>query len=66
LFLKKHKKKNSDDMPAHIKCALTQTSIGIPFENGRLLLGTWQGVYVWEHRHRSVSFFVVQFSLYDI
>lgn len=40
-----------DDMPAHIKSVLTATQLSIPFEAGRLLLGTWQGVYLWEHRH---------------
>jgi secondary thiamine-phosphate synthase enzyme len=39
-------------MPAHIKTALTQVSIGIPVNNGRLLLGTWQGLYLFEHRDR--------------
>lgn len=39
-----------DDMPAHVKSALTQTSIAIPVIAGRLALGTWQGVFVWEHR----------------
>lgn len=47
-----HTSEGPDDMPAHIKCALTNTSIGIPIENGRLALGTWQGIYVWEHRTR--------------
>ncbi len=39
-----------DDMPAHIKSMLTQTSIAIPFEQRRLMLGTWQGVFLFEHR----------------
>lgn len=39
-----------DDMPSHIKSALTQTSIGIPVLDSELCLGTWQGVYLWEHR----------------
>lgn len=47
-----HTTEGPDDMPAHIKSALTQTSLGIPAENGRLLLGTWQGLYLFEHRHR--------------
>jgi len=38
-------------MPAHIKAALTATSISIPVTGGRLSLGTWQGLYIWEHRH---------------
>ncbi len=45
-----HTAEGPDDMPAHIKAALTQTSIGIPIANGRLVLGTWQGIYIWEHR----------------
>ncbi|WP_297732752.1 secondary thiamine-phosphate synthase enzyme YjbQ [uncultured Maricaulis sp.] len=47
-----HTTEGPDDMPAHIKAALTQTSIGIPVEQGRLLLGTWQGLYLFEHRDR--------------
>lgn len=45
-----HDAEGPDDMPAHIKAALTQTSLGIPLVQGRLGLGTWQGIYVWEHR----------------
>jgi secondary thiamine-phosphate synthase enzyme len=48
----KHDAEGPDDMPAHIKAALTQTSIAIPIVDGRLALGTWQGVYLWEHRRR--------------
>lgn len=47
-----HNAEGSDDMPAHIKSALTVTSLSIPVSNGRLALGTWQGIYLWEHRHR--------------
>ena len=39
-----------DDMPSHVKMALTRTSESIPIENGRLSLGTWQGIFLWEHR----------------
>jgi len=46
-----HTCEGPDDMPAHIKAALTATSLSIPIINGRLVLGTWQGVYCWEHRH---------------
>ncbi|MBU0640003.1 MAG: secondary thiamine-phosphate synthase enzyme YjbQ [Planctomycetes bacterium] len=46
-----HTAEGPDDMPAHIKAALTATTLSIPIANGRLGLGTWQGVYVWEHRH---------------
>ncbi len=46
-----HTLEGPDDMPAHIKAALTATSLSIPVINGRLALGTWQGIYCWEHRH---------------
>lgn len=46
----RHTDEGPDDMPAHIKSAITATSLAIPFENGRLLTGTWQGIYVLEHR----------------
>ncbi len=45
-----HATEGLDDMPAHIRAALTQTHLAIPIESGRLTLGTWQGVYVFEHR----------------
>lgn len=45
-----HTAEGPDDMPAHVKAALTQTSIGIPVLEGRLVLGTWQGLYLFEHR----------------
>ena len=47
-----HTAEGSDDMPAHIKAALTATSISIPISESRLGLGTWQGIYLWEHRRR--------------
>ena len=47
-----HTLEGPDDMPAHIKAALTQVSIGIPVVGGRLALGTWQGLYLFEHRDR--------------
>ncbi len=47
-----HTMEGPDDMPAHIKAALTQVSIGIPVMAGRLALGTWQGFYLFEHRDR--------------
>ena len=47
-----HDAEGPDDMPAHIKAALTQTSLSIPILEGKLALGTWQGVYLWEHRRR--------------
>jgi len=46
----RHTAEGPDDMPSHIRSALTQTSIGIPLHEGRLALGTWQGIYVFEHR----------------
>ncbi len=45
-----HDTEGPDDMPAHIRTALTQSSLGVPIEHGRLLLGTWQGIYLYEHR----------------
>jgi secondary thiamine-phosphate synthase enzyme len=47
-----HDAEGPDDMPAHIKSALTQTSLGIPVSGGRAVLGTWQGLYLFEHRAR--------------
>ena len=48
-----HTAEGPDDMPSHIKAALTATSLSIPILDGELALGTWQGIYLWEHRHRS-------------
>lgn len=45
-----HDAEGADDMPAHIRTVLTKTSEQIPIAQGRLLLGTWQGIYLWEHR----------------
>jgi secondary thiamine-phosphate synthase enzyme len=47
----RHSAEGPDDMPAHIRSALTHTSEQIPINGGRLVLGIWQGIYVWEHRH---------------
>ena len=47
-----HTTEGPDDMPAHIKGALTETSLSIPVINGRMALGTWQGIFVFEHRYR--------------
>ena len=47
-----HRTEGPDDMPAHIKSALTQTSIGVPVAEGEAALGTWQGIYLFEHRAR--------------
>lgn len=46
-----HTAEGDDDMPSHVKSALTKTSEQIPIRDGTLLLGTWQGIYVWDHRH---------------
>ena len=48
-----HTLEGPDDMPAHIKSALTMVSIGVPITDGRLVLGTWQGLYLFEHRDQS-------------
>ncbi len=45
-----HDDEGPDDMPSHIKSALTQVSLGVPVQDGRLALGTWQGLYLFEHR----------------
>lgn len=46
-----HDQEGDDDMPAHVRSALTQTQLSIPLAGGHLALGTWQGIYLWEHRH---------------
>ncbi len=48
--LYRHTVEGPDDMPAHIRLALTATQVGVPVMNGRMALGTWQGIYVFEHR----------------
>jgi secondary thiamine-phosphate synthase enzyme len=47
-----HTAEGPDDMSAHVRSVLTQTSLSLPISGGRCALGTWQGVYLWEHRHR--------------
>lgn len=47
-----HTEEGADDMPSHIKAALTAVSLAIPVQGGRLALGTWQGIYLWEHRRQ--------------
>ena len=47
----KHDDEGPDDMPAHVRSVLTQASLAVPVVDGRCDLGTWQGLYVWEHRH---------------
>ena len=48
-----HNDEGPDDMPAHIRTALTQTQLSIPVENGRMALGTWQGIFLFEHRRET-------------
>jgi secondary thiamine-phosphate synthase enzyme len=50
-----HTTEGDDDMPAHIRTALTAVNLSIPVTRGRLALGTWQGIYLWEHRRASHS-----------
>jgi secondary thiamine-phosphate synthase enzyme len=50
MTLYRHNDEGPDDMPAHIKSMLTQTQLTIPVTDGRMLLGTWQGIFLWEHR----------------
>lgn len=50
-----HTAEGPDDMPAHIRTALTTVNLSIPFADGRLVLGTWQGIYLWEHRREAHS-----------
>ncbi len=51
----RHNSEGPDDMPAHIKAVLTAVSLSIPIVDGEMVLGTWQGIYVWEHRRRPHS-----------
>jgi secondary thiamine-phosphate synthase enzyme len=53
--LYRHTTEGPDDMPAHVRAALTATSLSIPIVGGRLALGPWQGVYLWEHRRRPTA-----------
>ncbi|WP_093019571.1 secondary thiamine-phosphate synthase enzyme YjbQ [Variovorax sp. OV700] len=48
----RHRDEGPDDMPAHVRSALTAVQLSIPVANGRMALGTWQGIYLWEHRKR--------------
>ena len=54
-----HRDEGPDDMPAHVRTVLTDSSLTIPIKNGHTILGTWQGVYLWEHRthphHRKIT-----------
>ena len=59
----KHFQEGEDDMPAHIKTALTNTNLSLSFQKGELILGTWQAIYLWEHRfsqkERSLSVHII-------
>ena len=59
-----HNYEGDDDMAAHVRSVLTTNDISIPFKNGKLQLGTWQGVFLWEHRyqphHRSIIVSLIQ------
>ena len=48
----RHRDEGADDMPAHVRAALTAVQLSVPLSDGRLALGTWQGIYLWEHRTR--------------
>ena len=67
-----HFQEGEDDMPAHIKTALTNTNLSLSFQKGKLILGTWQAIYLWEHRFstkkRSISVHIIgekKSSLYN-
>jgi secondary thiamine-phosphate synthase enzyme len=49
----RHTAEGEDDMPAHVRTALTAVNLSIPIRDGRLALGTWQGIYLWEHRQHA-------------
>lgn len=49
----KHRQEGADDMAAHVRTVFTQSSLGVPVTDGRLALGTWQGIFLWEHRYRA-------------
>ncbi len=49
----RHTSEGDDDMPAHVRSAMTAVQLSLPFAAGDLLLGTWQGIYLWEHRRQS-------------
>ncbi len=60
-----HTLEGPDDMPAHIKTMLTAIQISIPFTAGKLLLGTWQGIYLWEHRHSEANRKIIMHLSFD-
>ena len=61
----RHTSEGPDDMPAHVRSALTAVNLSIPVMGGRLVLGTWQGIYVWEHRASPHSRVVIVHLLSD-
>ena len=61
-----HTLEGDDDMPAHIKAALTAASVSIPIVDGKLALGTWQGIYLWEHRRAPSTRTIVLHLLNDV
>ena len=65
-----HNQEGSDDMPAHIKTSLTNTSLSLSFKNGSIILGTWQAIYLWEHRfhkkERSINVHIMGEKIPDI
>ena len=58
-----HKTEGKDDMPAHIKSALTNNQISLSIKNGKLLMGIWQGLYLFEHRIKSQERFIIHHFL---
>lgn len=60
-----HTAEGPDDMPAHVRTALTQVHLSIPLVNGRLALGTWQGIFLYEHRHAPASRKIVMHLIGD-
>lgn len=63
--LYRHTMEGPDDMPAHIRAALTQTQLSIPLMDGELALGTWQGIYVFEHRAHPHRRHIILHLLFD-
>ena len=65
-----HCQEGEDDMPAHIKTALTNTNLSLSFQKGKILLGTWQAIYLWEHRYsqkeRNISIHIIGEKSSDI
>ena len=60
-----HRSEGPDDMPAHIKAMLTGTALTVPLADGRMMLGSWQGVYLVEHRHKAHKRYIVAHAMGD-